>query len=83
MRLFVLLILLGGLMTGGCVPSSESEEPEKMPHIEGTPQDLRILRLEGIRNPDSPQGQRRLWQLKRDREELQKILKEAEDQNLR
>lgn len=80
----ILLLLMGlSVLAVGCGPGSMESDPEDLPHIEGTRQDLQILRLEGIRNPDSENGQRRLWKLKRDRERLEAILKEAEDQNLR
>lgn len=80
MRIWILLASL--CLFQGCMPAAD-QEPEELPHIEGTPADLRILEIEGFRNPDSERGQRRLWELKRDRERLEAILKEAENQNLR
>ena len=65
-RWLVAMILAGSVL--GC--SGQSGEPKEPEHLEGTPQDLQILRVEGIRDPDSEAGQRRLRQLKKDREAL-------------
>lgn len=79
--IFCSALLLLVFLVGGCAPGGA--QSKEQPHLEGTPQDLRLLRIEGITDPDSERGQQRLRELKRDRESLEKILKEAEDLNMR
>ena len=62
------------LVTAGCF---SEEEPESAKRIEPKGIDLKILKVEGIKDPYSQAGQRRLRKLAGDRAKLEKIRADA------
>jgi|GEM_PF-6721702 len=68
----LLLVLLALPLAAACNPGADSPKgPQR--RIEPQGDDRQILAIEGIPDPYSPQGQARLRQLARDREEIRRL----------